>query len=250
MTTSGRIARLAAALTLALLAWAPAAHAGRVPGIDVSRFDGEIRWDRVAGAGIEFAFVQASRGAGDDCEVKPRRCGRDGFYRANYAQARAAGVRVGAYHRAFADDDHEGGVEGDARAEAGLFCDRVGRLRRGDLLPVLDVEPPYGDLNAAELRRWLRTWLEVAERRLGVKPMIYTSVSGWSATGDTTEFALAGHPLWVANWSVSSPAVPAGDWAGQGWRVWQYSSSGSVPGIHGRVDRDWLRGGFRALSVG
>ena len=56
-----------------------ASQGERLPGIDVSRFDGEIRWDRVAGAGIEFAFVQASRGAGDDCPVKPRRCGRDGF---------------------------------------------------------------------------------------------------------------------------------------------------------------------------
>ena len=193
-------------LTLTLLSLALAgipapavAHADRVPGIDVSRFDGEIRWDRVADAGIEFAFVQASRGAGDDCAVKPRRCGRDGFYRDNLREARAAGLRVGAYHRAFADDDGAGGARADAQAEAKLFADRVGELRRGDLLPVLDVELPFGDLNARELRRWLRTWLGVVKARLGAKPIIYTNVSSWSHTGDTTEFALGGHHLWVAN---------------------------------------------------
>jgi lysozyme len=244
-------AALALLALVVLTAWTPAtAEAKRIPGIDVSRFDDEIRWGKVAGAGVDFAYVQASRGAGDDCEVKPRRCGRDGFYRANYRGARAAGLRVGAYHRAFADDDHPGGARGDARAEAQLFANRVGRLRSGDLAPVLDAELPFGDLSASELRLWIRTWLAVVEQRLGVKPMIYTSVSSWTHTGNTARFARAGHPLWVANWSVSSPAVPASNWAGEGWRVWQYTSDGHVPGIHGRVDRDWLRGGFGPLSAG
>ncbi len=85
--------------------------------------------------------------------------------------------------------------------------------------------------------------------RLGIKPIIYTNVSSWAATGDTTEFALDGHALWVANWGVSRPAVPAGNWAGESWRVWQYTSDGSVAGIEGRVDRDVLRGGLRSLGV-
>lgn len=226
------------------------ASAARLPGIDVSRFDGEIRWGRVADAGIEFAFVQASRGAGEDCTVKPRRCGGDFFYDRNYSAAKAAGIEVGPYHRAFADDDAPGGVRGDARAEAQLFADSVGRLRGGDLLPALDVELPFGDLDAAELRDWVRTWLAVVKQRLGVRPVIYTNVSSWAHTGDTAEFAQAGHRLWVANWQVPSPMVPASNWAGQGWSVWQYTSDGHVPGIHGRVDRDVLRGGWRRLSVG
>jgi GH25 family lysozyme M1 (1,4-beta-N-acetylmuramidase) len=246
---SSRAWSLAALLaTLALTAPA-AARAERIPGIDVSRFDDEIRWQRVADAGVEFAFVQASRGSGDDCPVKPRRCGRDGFFRDNVREARAAGLRVGAYHRAFADDDAGGGVRGDARAEARLFANRVGELRPRDLLPVLDVEPPYGDLAAGELREWIRTWLAVVEQRLGAKPMIYTSTSGWSPTGDTTEFARDGHPLWIAHWGVATPSVPAANWAGEGWSVWQHTSDGHVPGVHGRVDRDWLRGGFRRLRV-
>jgi GH25 family lysozyme M1 (1,4-beta-N-acetylmuramidase) len=44
----------------------------------------------------------------------------------------------------------------------------------------------------------------------------------------------------VAEWGVSRPSVPANNWAGRGYSVWQYTSSGSVPGISGRVDLDRL----------
>jgi GH25 family lysozyme M1 (1,4-beta-N-acetylmuramidase) len=243
----GRRALAAAILALALTA--SHASAARLQGIDVSRFDDRIAWQRVAADGIEFAFVQASRGAGDDCAVKPRRCGRDGFYDENYEAARAAGIPVGAYHRAFLTGHGRSTVKADAKAEAAIFAGEVGRLREGDLLPALDLETPFADLEPNQLRLWVRTWLRRVRARLGAKPIIYTNVSSWSATGDTTEFALDGHRLWVANWGVSTPLVPASNWAGESWSVWQYTNRGSVAGIEGRVDRDVLRGGLRALSV-
>ena len=48
----------------------------------------------------------------------------------------------------------------------------------------------------------------------------------------------------MANWFVS-PEVPANNWGGTGWQVWQFSDAGSVPGISGRVDLD--QGGTRSL---
>jgi GH25 family lysozyme M1 (1,4-beta-N-acetylmuramidase) len=245
---SGARALAAALLWLALTAGP--SGAARQQGIDVSRFDDRIDWERVAGDGIEFAFVQASRGAGDDCAVKPRRCGRDGLYGSNYQGARAAGIPVGAYHRAFVTGRGRSTVKADAKAEAAIFTDEVGRLRPGDLRPALDFEMPFAEgLEAKHLMLWARVWLRRVKADLGVKPVIYTNVSSWAATGDTTEFALDGNPLWVANWGVSRPAVPAANWAGKSWSVWQYTSDGSVAGIGGRVDRDVLRGGLRALSV-
>ena len=228
---------------LALAVFASPASAARLQGIDVSRFDGPIDWEQVAGDGIRFAFVQASRGAGDDCAVKPQRCGRDGLYDANYEGARAAGVPVGAYHRAFVTGRGRATLRDDAQAEAEVFIDRVGRLRPGDLRPALDFETPFADVKAEQLRLWVRVWLRRVTDALGVKPVIYTNTSSWAATGDTTEFALDGNALWVANWGVRKPAVPASDWGGEGWSVWQYTSDGSVDGIHGRVDRDVLHGG-------
>ncbi len=219
------------------------------PGIDVSRFNEQIDWSQVADSEIRFAFVQASRGAGDDCEVKPQRCGPDGLYAVNYAEATANGIRVGAYHRAFATGEGRAGARADARAEARIFVKEVDKLHRGDLLPALDVETPFGGLSAAELRLWVRTWLNFVERKLRARPIVYTNVSSWAALGDPTEFADAGHPLWVANFDVDVPLVPADNWGGQGWSIWQFTSSGTVAGVEGRVDRNVLRGGFRALSV-
>lgn len=241
---------LAGALAVAALLLAAPAQGAWLSGIDVSRFQDRIDWARVAAdSDVSFAFIQASRGTGRDCSVKPDRCGPDERYDRNYARARAAGIRVGPYHRAFGGGRGKAGIRADARAEAGVFITSVGRLRAGDLLPALDVETPFGTLRPRGLRLWVRTWLERVERKLGARPIIYTNASSWAATGDTTEFALAGHPLWVAQWGVRRPQVPASDWAGESWSVWQYSSTGSIPGISGHVDLDRIRGGLGPLSV-
>lgn len=242
--------RAAAIVALVAGALGPAATAsGQARGIDVSRFQGKIKWQQVAKTKTRFAFVQASRGRGDDCAVVPESCGRDLYYRRNYRRARAYGIRVGAYHRAFAGGRTTAGVTLDARAEADVFISEVGAVSSGDLLPALDVEHPFGGLNAQRLQLWLRTWLERVEAALGVKPIIYTNASSWSATGDTTEFALAGNPLWVANWGVPEPAVPADYWGGQGWSIWQYTSSGRVRGIAGNVDRNRAGVPLREVTV-
>lgn len=235
----GPAALALACACLALLSWAPSAT-GWIRGIDVSRFQEKIGWRAVGETRVRFAFVQASRGSGGDCAVVPERCGPDEYYVRNYRRARRAGLRVGAYHRAFADGHDRASVRADALAEARLFVEMVGQLARRDLRPALDVEYPFGDLGPRRLRRWIRTWTESVRTALGAQPIIYTNASSWLATGDTTEFALAGSALWVANWNVSSPQVPARNWAGRGWAVWQYTSSGKVSGIRGAVDRNRL----------
>ena len=245
---------VAAATTLALLSITsptpPADASPKVIGIDVSRFQEEINWKRVATDRVEFAFVQASRGSGDDCTVRPRRCGADRWYEFNYRNATAVGIPVGAYHRAFVNGDSLYAAKQDARSEAAVFLRRVDHLRRGDLLPVLDLEPPFDGLTPRQLRGWTRVWLRRVRRALEVKPMIYTSQYGWRPTGDTRMFARAGHRLWVANWEVSSPLMPANNWAGRGWAVWQFTSSGRVRGIRGPVDLNRLGASLADVMVG
>lgn len=232
---------LALAAVTGAIAAAPAAAAPRALGIDVSRFQRTIDWTAVAGSGIQFAFVQASRGSGADCTVKPAECGADPYWATNAPAARAAGIRIGAYHRMFATGATRALAKADAAAEAAVFVAQVGRVPRGDLLPVLDVETPFTGLTPGRLRAWILTWMKRVKKGVGVKPMIYTNATSWGATGNTTKFA-AGHPLWVAQWGVRKPTlVPAANWAGRGWSVWQFTSSGSVPGISGRVDMDYLR---------
>jgi GH25 family lysozyme M1 (1,4-beta-N-acetylmuramidase) len=219
----------------------PQANAGtKAIGIDVSRFQGVIDWNAVAGSGIRFAFVQASRGNGLDCTVRPDQCGVDPYFATNRLSAKAAGIRVGAYHRAFAAGGTIAAARADALAEADLFIAQVASLQAGELIPVIDVETPFTGMTAATLRTWVRVWVKRVRKRLGRKPMIYTNASSWSATGNTTEFAKAKYPLWVAEWGVSKPTVPANNWARRGYSVWQYTNAGKVPGITGRVDMDRL----------
>jgi GH25 family lysozyme M1 (1,4-beta-N-acetylmuramidase) len=197
-----------------------------LPGIDVSHWQGTIDWQRVAEAGTTFAFMKATE---DTWYVDPT-------FTTNRAGARANGIRVGAYH--FAQPDPG---PGDAKKEARWFV-RHAQPQAGDLLPVLDIETS-GGLDPDELMAWSKRWVSEVRRLTGVRPLVYTSPYGWRERfDDSDELARWGSPLWVAHWGVSSPTLPAGNWGGRGWTVWQYTAEGRVAGIRGDVDRDVLNG--------
>lgn len=234
--------RLAALVSiLAAAALAPATTLAADPltdGIDISHWQGDIDWTSVAGAGKRFAFMKASE---DHDYVDPT-------YGLNRARAKAAGLVVGAYH--FAQPPQQtsttpvsaGAIVADAIAEADHFVDTA-VIDDGDLPPVLDLEQVNG-LSVSQLQAWVGTWLEHVHDRTGVHPAIYVSPNYWKTRlGDTDQFATSGYrTLWVAHWGVTSPRVPAGDWAGFGWTFWQTTSKGSVPGISGNVDLDFFDG--------
>lgn len=198
-----------------------------LPGIDVSHHQGAIDWVQVAASGQRFAIAKATEG----------RTFVDPNYATNKAGAVANGIAFGAYHFARPDD-----TPNDAVIEADHFVD-VAQLGPGNLIPVLDIERT-GGLTQAEVTTWILAWLDRVTERLRVRPMIYTSPSGWeNRTGDTTAVAEAGYTvLWVAHWGVSQPRLPANDWNGNGWTFWQYDNCGSVAGIQGCVDVDWYDG--------
>ncbi len=197
-------------------------------GIDISHWQNVIDWTQVATAGKRFAFMKASEGT----------TLADPTYSTNRAQARAVGLYVGAYHFARPDS-----TPGDALAEADYFL-AMSQLEAGDLVPVLDLEDT-GGLSPAELQAWVQAYLGRIYERTGAHGMIYASPTFWqNAMGDTTWFATNGYGMvWVAHWtSGPAPIVPAANWGGLGWTFWQYTSSGSVPGIGPRVDLDRFNG--------
>jgi len=216
-------------LAVAALAAVPPQQAlarDRQPGIDASEYQGNVDWQRVADSGITFVIHRATKG---NDYIDPT-------YPGNKAEAEAAGIRFTAYHYA-----KPSGREDDARREAELFLANAD-LGTGNLIPALDLEQA-GGMNPTKLKAWVGIWLRRVTDELGVKPIIYTSPSFWrSFMNDTRRFARHGHKLWIANWFVRHPDVPAKDWAGHGWTFWQYSNSGHVPGINGRVDLDRYNG--------
>jgi lysozyme len=227
---------LGALVALLTVANAGAARAGAteyLQGIDVSHFQGQPDWVAVKADGIRFAFLKATEA----------RTFVDDQYATNRANADAAGVPVGAYHFA-----RPGPAANDAVNEADHFLDNAA-LKPRNLLPVLDLEDD-GGLGIKAIKQWAKAWLARVDERLGVKAIIYTSPSFWrDEVGNTAWFANNGYRLWIAHWGADQPDVPARNWDGRGWTLWQYDDCGSVAGINGCVDRDHLAGTVGALRI-
>jgi GH25 family lysozyme M1 (1,4-beta-N-acetylmuramidase) len=220
-----------ASFVVALAAPAPADAAARFPrGVDVSNHQGEIQWGAVPER-HRFAFLKASEGTSFI----------DAYYPRNRRLAKFHGKLVGAYHFAQPGGATVEEARIDGRAEARFFH-AVASPRSGELRPVLDLEISNGLLPEL-LKPWAKAFVKVLERRVGAKPMIYTSPSFWQiAMDDTQWFAERGYKaLWIAHWGVDRPSVPADNWSGRGWTFWQFTSCGAVKGIDGCVDRNRYR---------
>lgn len=198
-------------------------------GIDISHYQGTVSWSRVDDAGISFAFMKATEGTSY----------ADPTMRRNWDGAEAQGIYRSAYHFA-----RPSTASGSAAAQARYYVSKVGSFTdKGDLPPVLDLEAT-GGLGVSSLRSWVSTWLSTTEKLTGRTPIIYVSPSFWEdRLGDSTAFHH--YPLWVAHYGVSKPRVPGG-WST--WTFWQRTSSGTVPGISGRVDMNEFNGSSASLA--
>lgn len=190
-----------------------------VDGIDVSDYQGSIDFSQVAASGVRFVFAAADDGTLSRLQY------------ANYKKgAESAGLAFGAYQ--FFEPNQ------DPVAQAERFLADAA-LGSGNLLPVLDVEPS-GELPApSALKQDLSKWLQIVQDSLAVRPLIYTGKSLWDPNVEAG-LAAAGYPLWVASWTAPPPNLPT-EWSN--WAFWQYSASGSVPGISTAVDLDRSNGG-------
>jgi|HubBroStandDraft_1064217.scaffolds.fasta_scaffold25997_3 lysozyme len=191
-----------------------------IAGIDVSHYNGSVDCGQMAAGGVVFAYIKASEG----------RFTKDALYANNYAGLKQNQIVRGAYHFFY--------PQLDAQAQASNFLSVVTQLTAGDLPPVLDVELSGGQ-SPSNIAAAMQQWLDNVQQSLGRTPIIYTSASFWNTSlGGTAAFA--GYPLWVAEYTSNpSPNVPAGF---SNYVFWQYSQSGSVPGITGNVDMDWFQG--------
>lgn len=226
-----RVALACALITGTVQMLTPAAAEPYLLGVDVSHWQGSIDWTAVAAdpQRVSFAVLKATSG----------QTSSDARYSQNRSGALSHGVLVAAYHFAYPDS-----TPNDARIEADHFVDTAA-IAADRVIPALDIESAslayWKAVTPAQLVQWMRAWLDRVYERTGVRAMIYTNPSFWlTNAGNSDALAKAGYPLWVAHWGVSSPTVPASNWAGDGWRCWQYSDSGRVAGIATKVDMDRL----------
>ncbi|HYH47785.1 MAG TPA: GH25 family lysozyme [Thermoanaerobaculia bacterium] len=192
-------------------------------GIDVSHYQGAVDWPAVAAGGMAFAFVKATQGTSS---VDP-------LFSQNWNGVQAAGLLRGAYHFFQPGED--------PAAQAAHFLSVV-PCTAGDLPPVLDVETA-GSLTPAEIVQGIETWLAAVEAAAGCAPIVYTAPRFWDSLGTA---AFGRFPLWVAEYGVSTPKLPAG-WTS--WSFWQSSESGQAAGVHGNVDLDVFQGSLEDLHL-
>ncbi len=190
-------------------------------GIDVSRWNETIDWEKVKDAGVEFAIIRCGyRGASSGALVL------DPMYETNIRGAIEAGIPVGVYFFTQAV------TEVEAIEEASMVI-RLIEDYDVDYPVVLDSESAGGNgradrLDAEERMKCHKAFLETVTAS-GYEACIYASKNWLNGRLDMTQ--LSQYRVWLAEYADA----PTYDGY---YDMWQYTSKGTVDGIETRVDLD------------
>ena len=194
-------------------------------GIDVSRYQGNIDWNAVAASGVQFAIIRCGyRGY-----VYPNIV-QDEYFLKNINGALAAGIKVGIYFFSQAI------TEAEAIEEANQT---LRWIKNYDVtFPIVfDWEEVRKDNSRSHnVSGKVMTDCAVAFcktiEQAGYIPMTYGSPSKVYSSLDLSR--LQSWPFWLAhytiNWNPTNFKYK--------YQMWQYSSTGTVPGINGNTDLD------------
>ena len=198
-----------------------------IHGIDVSKHQHDIDWKavedmRVRGVKLSFVFIKASEGASRT----------DNSFQKNWKAVEQTRLLRGAYHffRPVKDP----------KIQAKLFMSQV-RLQKGDLPPVVDVENANRQ-STVKICQNLQKFLDLLENRYQVKPIIYSNLSFYTRhlAGKFTKY-----PVWIAYYLEDPFELPDD----RKWSFWQYTESGNVNGIRGKVDFNVFHGSLNQLKA-
>ena len=188
-------------------------------GIDVSKYQSSIDWDKVKTAGVEFAIIRVGyRGYGSGALVQ------DPKFEEHFTNARNAGMRVGIYCFSQAVNENE------AREEA-QACVYVLNGRQLDYPIYFDTEASgAGNGRADGLGVTDRTKCAVAfceeVKALGYKPGVYASTTWFRKRLDMSQ--LSNYYIWNAHYNVASSPIAC--------NMWQGTCTARIPGYGGQID--------------
>lgn len=191
-------------------------------GVDVSKHNKGLKMSDVKASGYEFAILRVGyTGYGSD-RTKMRDVCFDDFY----AQAKKAGLLIGAYYYSCATNKAEG------IAEAKFVLDRI-KGKAFDMPIYIDVEETRWQMNKkAGVTDAIIGFCETIEQA-GFKAGVYASLYWFNHHIDTSK--LDKWSKWVASWSGKKPVFNY-----KNFDLWQYSDMGAINGF--RVDLNELIG--------
>ena len=218
------VVQVGASVGLVLMPGVERARAQRPMGTDVSHWQGTgINWVNVRNAGVTFAW----------CKATEATTYTDNTFAINQANAKAAGVWVGAYH--FARPSRNPNLTGanSADSEAAYFWGVVSNyVKTGGtyLVPMLDWEDPNctNQLSAATMSSWVNEWCTTVSNyaRLngapGMRPIVYTGTwySRPSSTYSGLTTAVAIWPGWIAAYPSNPKPQTGGPSDTYPWSTW------------------------------
>jgi len=189
---------------------------GRVVGLDVSHYQNQPDWSQIAAAGYAYVLIKCSEGGSIDAQFD--------------------------YNRKGATDNNIPWIPyvfltaKDTAATVAGFCNAVG-------LPSF---PAALDWEAAGVSAAvMEQWIGGTQARLNRAPLAYYGLY----PPDALTPSIRQCPRWLPEYPGSATANPklppwdgqsaVADWS-QCWFIWQWSSTGSVPGIATPVDLNRL----------
>lgn len=217
-TTAKTTAKPTATTTVITYATKPGIGAGAIfEGVDVSVYQGNIDWNKAKADGIEFAIMRA--GYGKYVSQK------DKYFDQNMKNAKAAGLPCGVYWFSYALTPEDAIKEADA-------CYEVIKNYKLEYPVSFDME------TESQMKLPKETVAQIIEafcgrmESYGYYTTLYTYASFLNYKVEDRIFDK--YDIWVAHYNTSKPAF------NRNYGLWQYSCTGSVQGITGNVDRDYV----------
>lgn len=189
-------------------------------GIDVSNWQGTINFKKVKDSGVQIVYTKATEGT----------YYTDPFFKTNYTEGKSQGLKMGFYH--FFNPENESSTI----AQANYFVNAIGNLKP-DCRLALDFEKT-NNLDKKTLSNLAKVFFREVKRLSGVDVVLYT-YTNFALNNFTEELSI--YPLWIAEYGVVKPSLNS-IWSS--WVGFQYSSSGSIPGINGNVDLNSFTNGI------
>ena len=194
----------------------------KVTCIDVSYWQGDVNYKAVKTSGIEAVIIRAGYG-----RVASQ---KDETFEQNYKNAKAAGLKVGAYWYSYADSIDAAIMEANACLE--VLGDKTFDM------------PVYYDLEESKVtglgKNTLTMMAEVfcdAMKKAGHKPGVYANLN-WFTNYLNYDKLKAKYSIWLAQYNTVNDLE---------CDIWQNSSTGNIPGVNGNCDTNVV---FNDVTLG